>query len=139
MLQFTLSSNSIIRTVNKYIDNLDSSDFISSPSNIKIHLFSNIIDVEGFDLKKLYQLIINCFEGINRIICTSPCHNAKNYRIDNFYNLFDEYHTVHNSSHSDEAIYKEIFYVKTGKFEKRKIKRYERQFLYIFKRNFYEK
>ena len=128
MLQHTFSNNSLIQTVNKCIDNLNSSDFVSSYSNIKIHLFSNILDVEDFDLKKLYQLIINSFSGFNRIICTSPYHNAKSYRIDSFYNLFNEYPIVKKSFYSDEAISQEIFYNNTGKFQRRQIKRYERQF-----------
>ncbi|MEH2272288.1 MAG: hypothetical protein V7K68_28365 [Nostoc sp.] len=128
MLQPTFSNNSLIQTVNKCIDNLNSSDFVSSFSNIKIHLFSNILDVEDFDLKKLYQLIINSFSGFNRIICTSPYHNARNYRIDSFYNLFNEYPMVKKSFYSDKAIYEEIFYNKTGKFQNCKIERYERQF-----------
>lgn len=128
MLQSTLSNNFPIRTVNKCIDNLNASDFISSYGNIKIHLFSNILDVETFDLNHLYQLIINCFTGFNRIICISPHHNAKNYRIDTFHNLFSEYPSVKRSCYSEQPIFKEIFYKNTGKFETKKIERYERQF-----------
>lgn len=128
MLQSAFSNNSLIKRVNKCIDNLNSSDFVSSSSNIKIHLFSNILDVEAFDLNKLYQLIINCFEGFNRIICTSPYQNTKNYRIDTFYNLFNKYPIVKRSFYSSEAICKEVFYDKIGRFEISRIQRYERQF-----------
>lgn len=122
------STSSTIRTVNKYMDSLEYSDLVSSSDNIKVHLFSNIIDVEGFDLNKLYQLIVNCFQGINRIICTSPYQNARNYRLDTFYNLFSQSWQVRYSSHSSEAIYQEIFNVLTGEFERWRIERYERQF-----------
>lgn len=128
MLQPTLSNNSIIRTVNKYIDNLNSSDLVSNPSHIKIHLFSNILDVEAFDLNQLYQLIINCFKGINRIICTSPSHNGRNYRLDDFYQLFNNSHIVKYSFSSNEAIYGKVYYAANERFENRPIKRYERQF-----------
>ncbi|GAX40213.1 hypothetical protein NIES4075_11760 [Tolypothrix sp. NIES-4075] len=128
MLQANLSSYSIIKTVNKHIDYLEFSDFVSSDSNIKIHLFSNIIDVEGFDLNKLYNLIINCFQGINRVVCTSPYQSARNYRIDTFYNMFCEYPQVKNPFHSDKAISQPIFNVLSGQFETWKIARYERQF-----------
>ncbi|WP_414623350.1 hypothetical protein [Calothrix sp. CCY 0018] len=128
MLQPNLLNHSIIKTVNKNIDYLEFSDFITSDSNIKIHLFSNIIDVEAFDLSKLYNLIINCFQGINRIICTSPYQTARNYRIDNFYSMFGEYPGTKNPFHSDEEIFQEIFKVATRKFEKSRIARYERQF-----------
>jgi hypothetical protein len=128
MLQPNFSSSPIIRTVNKYIDDLNDSDFVSNTSNIKIHLFSNIIDVECFEINKLYELIINCFQGLNRIICTSPYRNTVNHRIDNFYNLFNDVHTIRYSSTLSEAIYKEIFYFRNNRFEMRKIQRYERQF-----------
>ncbi|MDZ8108882.1 MAG: hypothetical protein RM338_25110 [Nostoc sp. DedQUE12a] len=128
MLQPTFCNNSLITTVNKGIDNLNYSDLVSSYSNIKIHLFSNILDVEDFDLDKLYQLISKSFSGFNRIICTSPYNHARNYRIDSFYNLFNEYAKLKNSFYSDEAIYENIFYNKTGKYKVSKIQRYERQF-----------
>ncbi|MFN6476612.1 hypothetical protein [Nostoc sp. DedQUE07] len=129
ILQPAFSNNSRIQTVNKCIDNLNCSDFVSSYKNIKIHLFSNILDVEDFDLNKLYQLIINSFSGFNRIICTSPYNNKRNYRIDSFYQLFNEHTIVKNSFYSDEAISQEIFYNNTGKFKLSRIQRYERQFL----------
>lgn len=127
ILQPNFSTNSTIRTVNKYMDSLDRSDLVSSSGNIKVHLFSNIIDVEGFDLNKLYQLIANCFQGVNRIICTSP-QSARNYRLDTFYNLFSQSWHIKSSFHSSEAIHQEIFNILTGKFEIWKIERYERQF-----------
>jgi len=128
MLQSTPWSSCKIQTVNKYMDSLDCSDFTSDPNAIKIHLFSNIIDVENFDLEKLYKLVINCFQGVNRIICTSPYLASRNRRLDSFYNLFCEYPQVKNSFHSDEAIQEEIFNVITGRFEPWRIERYERQF-----------
>jgi hypothetical protein len=129
MLQSTSYSKSIT-TVNKYIDNLSSSDFVSENDNIKIHLFSNIIDVEGFNLAHLYKTITNSFKGVNRIICTSP-YNNRYHRMNDFYQLFNEVHSIKNSFHSNEDIYQEIFYIKNRQFETRKIKRYERQFTII--------
>ncbi len=120
-------NDSRIRNVNKYMNDLVPNDLVSNPENIKIHLFSNIIDVEGFDLNKLYELIVNCFAGINRIICTSP-GNAGNYRLDKFYNLFSQSWQVENSSSSTEEVKGEVFYLKKGRYEKIKISRYEKQF-----------
>lgn len=128
MLRSTPWGRCKIQTVNKYMDNLNCNDFTSDPSTIKIHLFSNIIDVENFDLEKLYNLIINAFQGINRIICTSPYQPSRNCRLDTFYNLFCEYPQVKNSYHSDETIQAEIVKATTGRFETGKITRYERQF-----------
>jgi hypothetical protein len=127
MFQDDSSTNSVVRLVNKYMDDLTSSDLVSKPDSIKIHLFSNIIDVEGFDLRQLYQLIVNSFQGVNRIICTSP-DNARQQQLENFYNLFSQSHQVTRASSSSKAIYGEIFYAASGNYEERRIGRYERQF-----------
>lgn len=44
-----------IRTVNKLLDDLDHDDLVSPSHNVKIHLFSNILDVEGFDQYTLFS------------------------------------------------------------------------------------
>ena len=77
MFQNNPSTDSVVRLVNKYIDDLTSNDLVSEPDSIKIHLFSNIIDVQGFDLTRLYQLMVNSFHGINRVICTSPYNEGQ--------------------------------------------------------------
>ena len=126
MFQNNPSTDSVVRLVNKYIDDLTSNDLVSEPDSIKIHLFSNIIDVQGFDLTQLYQLMVNKFHGINRVICTSP-YNEEQQRLETFYNLFPS-HQVTRASSSSEAIYGEVFYAETGRYEKRRITRCERQF-----------
>lgn len=109
------------------MDDLTSTDLVSEPDSIKIHLFSNIIDLEAFDLRQLYQLIADSFQGINRIICTSP-DNGRQQRLENFYDFFSHSHQVTRASSSSEAISGEIFYAATGKYEERRIGRCERQF-----------
>jgi hypothetical protein len=126
MFQNNPSTHSVVRLVNKYIDALTPNDLVSEPDSIKIHLFSNIIDVEGFDLTQLYQLICSSFHGINRVICTSP-DNARQQRLETFYNLFPS-HQVSRASSSSEPINREVFYAATGRYEERRIGRYERQF-----------
>jgi hypothetical protein len=128
MFQNQASIDSIIRKVGKYIDELLPIDLISSPSNIKIHLFSNILDVAGLNLTQLHQLLTGSFQGINRIICTSPDSYSQKHRLDTFCNLFSQSHQPVNELNSSEAIYEEIFYAASNEFERRKIGRYERQF-----------
>lgn len=127
MFQNDAPANSIIRKVNKYIDDLVSTDLVSEPDSIKIHFFSNIIDVEGFDLMQLHQLVVNSFQGRNRIICTSP-GNSQQQRLDTFYSLFSQSHQLARVSSTSETIYGEIFYAANRRFEQRKITRCERQF-----------
>jgi len=126
MFQNNPSTDSVVRLVNKYIDDLTSNDLVSEPDSIKIHLFSNIIDVQGFNLTRLYQLMVNSFHGINRVICTSP-DNGRQQRLETFYNLFTS-HQVTQTYSSTEAIYGEVFYAATGKYQERPITRCERQF-----------
>lgn len=127
MFQNNPSTDSVVRLVNKYLDDLTPADLVLEPSSIKVHLFSNIIDVEGFDLRQLYQLIIDSFQGLNRIICTSP-DNGRQQRLETFYDLFSRSHQVSRESSSSEAIYGEVFYVAAGRYEERRIGRCEKQF-----------
>jgi hypothetical protein len=127
MFQAYTETNPVVRLVNKYLDDLTSADLISEPDNIKIHLFSNIIDLEGFDLRRLYQLMVASFSGLNRIICTSP-DNGRHHRLRSFHNLFSQSHQVTGAFSSSEATYGEVFYAATGRYESRRIGRCERQF-----------
>lgn len=127
MLQSTFSSSCTIRKVNKYIDDLTPNDLASEIETIKVHLFSNIIDVEAFSLNHLHRLMLASFLGYNRLICTSP-DNDRIYRLDDFYNLFFQSCQLFYSVSSDRPIYQEVFYFKNKQYETRRIGRYERQF-----------
>jgi len=127
MLESKPNTGSAIRMVNKYMDDLQFSDFLSDVDNIKVHLCSNIIDVEAFSLEKLHGLMLGSFQGLNRFICTSP-YNDRRYRLGNFCDLFSQSCQIAQSVTSEKPIYKEIFYFKTGRYEERRISRCERQF-----------
>ncbi len=127
MLQHEAYTGSDVRMVNKYMNDLKPSDLLSDGDNIKVHLFSNIIDVEAVSLDNLYRLMLSSFQGLNRLICTSP-DNDRRDRLDNFYDLFSQSYQMYNSVISERPIYKEVFYFKTGRYEERRIGRYERQF-----------
>ena len=121
--------NEIIRIINKPFDSLVSEDFETDYENIKVHLFSNIIDVEVFNVKHLYNLIIGRFSGINRFICTSPKNSPqRTARLDEFYKLFTDNYVVNLFFESGESIVEEVFIVGSGKYEDFEIKRYEKQF-----------
>jgi len=127
MLQYRPYAGSAIRMINKYIDDLESSDLASDANNIKVHLFANIIDVQAFSLDKLHELMLDSFQGLNRFICTSP-GGDRGYRLSDFYNLFSQSCKISNLITSEEPISEEIFYFNTRKYEERKITRCERQF-----------
>jgi hypothetical protein len=83
------NSDCQIITLNKDLDSLLDVDFDSDVNNIKIHLFSNILDIDLFSMNNLISLIKNNFKGNNIFICVSPfVSQLKTERIDGFVNSF---------------------------------------------------
>lgn len=74
-----------IYTLNSTLDELSYSRIKTTNSNIKIHLFSNILDVESFSLALLTQGIKSNYGGLNYFVCVSPYINDfKTNRLDVF-------------------------------------------------------
>jgi hypothetical protein len=84
-----LNSESTIYTIMKDMDSLKMSDFGGRHKHVKLHLLSNIIDVDLFSLAKLITLIKSVFKGNNYFICASPYINEmKVARVDSFVESF---------------------------------------------------
>ena len=64
-----------IRTVQKRLDDVTGAD-IRTSAPVTLHLFANILDVDGIDLKRLANLISDNAEGLNYIVCVSPWYSA---------------------------------------------------------------
>lgn len=78
-------SNSEITTINKDLNSLSKNDFDSSRNSTKIHLFSNILDIDSFSMIDLIGLIKAEFKGNNIFVCVSPYITSyKTDRMDNF-------------------------------------------------------
>lgn len=78
-----------IKTVLKDMDSLSTNDVRNKNECIKLHLFSNILDVEAFSMQHLIDLIRQSFGGLNYFVCVSPYINdVKTARIDSFVNHF---------------------------------------------------
>ncbi|WP_312920777.1 hypothetical protein [Empedobacter brevis] len=78
-----------IVTINKDLDSLENSDFGRIDNGTKIHLFSNILDIELFLMNDLINLIKHNFKGKNIFICVSPNESKyKRDRIDDFVQSF---------------------------------------------------
>lgn len=76
------NSSCEVSCVTKKFDELTKEDF--KVSNIrKVHLFSNILDVEGFDLAKFIHLFQTLFGSDNYFICVGPYY-TNNWRVDEF-------------------------------------------------------
>jgi len=81
-----------IKAVNKELDCLEVDDIDFDNDNVIVHLFSNILDVEFFQLDTNFlEKISNTIHSDNYFICVSPNINAKrNGRLDRFFQYFDE-------------------------------------------------
>jgi len=78
-----------IRTINKDIDSLSKADFNNCNISCKLHLFSNILDIDLFSLTNLTNFIYSNFKGENYFVCVSPYVNdLKTNRLDGFMKFF---------------------------------------------------
>lgn len=88
-----------ILSINKYLDDV-SKDEIQPKAPIVIHLFSNILDVNGFDLHGLSKKIGVGLEGCHYLFCISPLI-VTNHRLDTFYEYFGTPETFFNEVQSE--------------------------------------
>ena len=73
-----------IRTINKFIGSLKTEDFLLNQRINKLHLFSNILDVESVDLIILKKLVSSLFRSTSYYICVSPIYdNCNEYECNN--------------------------------------------------------
>ena len=85
-----------IFTINKDLDSLNIEDF-NVNNNIKLHMFSNILDIDLFSMNKLTSLIKSTFKGVNYFVIVSPyITEIKKNRIDSF---IKEFSTNDNFEH----------------------------------------
>lgn len=85
------NSNCHLKTILKDINSLTEKDIHSSSETTKIHLFSNILDVDGFNIRYLTSLIERTQSGPNYFVCVSPyITDAKTARVDSFMHYFDD-------------------------------------------------
>ena len=69
--------NAKIVPINQEFDNLSSIDIELSNDIPTIHLFSNILDVESFDIKLFAQTVKNISNGDNEYVIVSPIQNNR--------------------------------------------------------------
>ena len=79
-----------IVTVNKDFENLTENDIELSSSIPTIHLFSNILDVESYEIEKFAQLVKTISYDDNEYVIVSPIQNANRMkRLKDFVNILD--------------------------------------------------
>lgn len=83
-----INPNISIRSINKKLDDVTSND-LKFRTNIPVyHLFSNILDIGGIDLKHLSKIVYTNTSSFNTILCVSPYYYSGNVRINSFFNYF---------------------------------------------------
>lgn len=79
-----------IRTVNKYLNEIIQSDISTPNGEIIIHLFSNILDIDDFNINDLSENLKRN-ESLNFLICVSPYINEfRNERLNEFIDSFED-------------------------------------------------
>lgn len=87
-------SDTMIRTILKDMDSLSNTDVGDIAENIKLHFFSNILDVQAFSMHHLIDLLKQSYNGLNYFVCISPYINdVKTARFDAFVNSFKQNHS----------------------------------------------
>lgn len=98
-----LKDESKIKTVCKFLDDVDKSD-IETNQSITVHFFSNILDVSQIDLKKLAQLVGENINGEHYFFCVSPLIEGRSHRLDAFYNYFNSPTIFSNLEQSENKL-----------------------------------
>jgi hypothetical protein len=86
-----------LKTICKKLDDLEDEDFDVSESDITIHLFSNILDIDDYLQSHLIQLIEVTQSSQNYFVCVSPYIDAiKTERLESFKRHFETKHDSFN-------------------------------------------
>lgn len=83
-----INPNITLRCLNKKLDELNSDELKFGNCTPIFHMFSNILDIGGIDLKHLSQIVYTNLSAFNTIICVSPYYYSGNVRINSFFNYF---------------------------------------------------
>ena len=100
------SSNLQIVGINKKLDGLETKNLETDQSLWKIHLFSNILDIDDFDTSKLFNEIIKS-KGEHTFLAVSHDRNFKGGtpRLEHIYRAFTETKCDHLKINSSNKIY----------------------------------
>lgn len=93
-----------IRRIYKLIDWLKDKDLTSSSKAIKIHIFSNILDIDSINLQSLASLINTTQKGSNYFICLGPNYFKSKNRINCFYSKLSNYFKLTDIDVNDRSI-----------------------------------
>jgi hypothetical protein len=92
---------SVLRTICKPFDSLSLLDVSTNYDSVKIHLFSNVLDLDDalYSQRNLVELIMSTQKGINYFICCSPyITDYKTSKVDNFVRGFKERNEIYSKN-----------------------------------------
>ena len=126
-LRFDSHNIDNIKLINKQLQHLNKNDFSTSNQNIKLHIFSNILDVTGFEINNLANTIRESQSGMNYFLCVSPT-DLEN-RIQQFFNFWYQNGCYTEEIQlSSEDLYQETWRFKLDQFKLDKIHRTQKLF-----------
>lgn len=70
--------NAEIRTICKTFDNLDADDLAYTTDIPTLHILSNVLDIQEFDLEDFANLIANNLTNYNQFVCVGPYFSYSN-------------------------------------------------------------
>lgn len=77
-----------IRTINKFFEELSPEEISSLKGRPRLHLFSNILDVENIDLKHLAAIMDQSAKGSDCLVAVSPIYSSS-HRVEAFMEYFN--------------------------------------------------
>ncbi len=84
------SANRIV-TIKNELDALTSPNILDYGTAARVHLFSNVLDMNRFSLRHLIDLIKSTYSGVNCFICVSPyIDDIRKSRLDSFMRSFTQ-------------------------------------------------
>ena len=115
-----------IRKTYKLIGQLKNNDLASNSPAVKLHLFSNILDLKEINLESLASLIRKTQFGTNYFVCINPKNYESIIRINNFYDNLSNFFQLSNISINDKDIPgKKIWMMKYNQYSySRSVRRY---------------
>ncbi|WP_199118912.1 hypothetical protein [Pedobacter sp. ASV28] len=111
--------------INEKADTSLSIQRCQSSCKIKIHLFSNVLDINSLNLNQIFKNVTSNFAGLNYFVCVSPINEI---RLQTFYKMFNQSNLLSSKSNS---IVTDVFRPSAMKKIAKSISRVE----YIFKTN----
>ncbi len=81
-------NNIKVKCICKDIDKVTSNELRFTSKLPVYQMFSNILDISGFEMKHLTNIIYTNKDSFNTLICVSPFYYSGNIRIDSFFNHF---------------------------------------------------